>query len=666
MARKDGRSRRGALAAEICAHVVLPVAAGCLACTTLVSNQDQLAGNGRDASVDGDASGSDAADALGADARQDAGGDEREDAPGADACAPSCSEGDFQCGANGVQICAMQKGCLVWRDLAACTADHLCCAGACESVDETNCYACGKRCEGDTPICDRQKKACGCRETSCPSGKVCDPVRGACVATYDFYVNATAPTGGDGTFEHPFRTITEALAAASKAGSTARDGGAAGAPNDASVEGEGGIASDEAGARGEMNALAARIHVDPGVYNQALGETFPLVIPGGVVLEGEGPEKTTIEGLAYLDPGMTGYPHWVTMVVGDPVRTSHVSGFTLRPKGPPARTFTAIDCPTGNASKPDAESPAPPNTFLSNLVIGPHYGRGVDVSTGATSDSGCNLRLTKSTILDNEVGVVGFGCAQSPKYTPVRVELESNTFKNLVNTDGYGNAIRFGGCSRMVAKNNTIIESDVGMTLYGEYAPEIGFSIHTLQGNVFDSLSREGLSIQGGAVLLDDFSDNTFTNVTSEHTLPDSLYSVAMHLSGSAEPTFPTIRRARNNRFIGNDIGLKIESYMYPAGFPGSDFGNENEPGNNVFRCNGGRAGIDGQVGDVVFAMYDLDSPVSFPFVGNEWDHVPVQVQDFTSNPLRAVADVLVRKNVVVGLANARTAPLSCPRDIQP
>ncbi len=707
MARKVRRAERGAFIAHKlrCFGFVLALTNG--GCTELASNSGKLllgqvdgggdssggaggrAQAGPDGAADADSGRSDEPDVA---SLPDSSGGE---AAAPEACVSDCPEGGvFRCSTGGdaggstVQICANENGCLVWRDLGACPADHLCCGGVCVSADESNCYACGTRCDEPSPICDKETQKCGCDDRSCPAGRVCDKALARCAeetapAGYDFYVSATAQPGGDGSAKSPFRTITEALVAATpQADAGTNDAGDAGMSSGASdaadagdssaypvrLEHESGPSGGDAEAGTDESVFIKRIHVEPGTYDEDLGEKFPLRIPGGIALDGAGPERTFIEGLAYVDPGGTGSSNWITLFVGDPVRTSRVSGFTLRPgKGAPARTFIGIECRKGNAGKPDADPPVPPNTFVSNVVIGPRYWRGIEVSTSESPDCGCNLRVTASTITDDENGVIGAGCAQYPKYAPVRVELEGNTFKNLVNTDGFGNAIRFGGCTRLVAKNNSFVQSDTGMTLYGTYQADTGFSLFTLQNNVFDSIGREGLSAQGGAIVFDDFSGNTFTNITSEHVLPDSLYAIAMHLSsGGGEPAFPVVQRGRNNRFIGNDQGLKIEAYSYPVGFPGSDFGNKDEPGNNVFRCNGGRAGVTGVTADVMFALYDLSSQVSFPFEGNEWDHVPPTQLNFTSNPDTAFGDVLFLDNVVVDLAGARTSPLDCPRGIVP
>jgi len=201
--------------------------------------------------------------------------------------------------------------------------------------------------------------------------------------------------------------------------------------------------------------------------------------------------------------------------------------------------------------------------------------------------------------------------------------------------------------------------------------PESGYGTGrvTIEDNLFDSLSIEGVILNSGGIFVDEFTGNTFTNITSTHNQPTNAGAIALHVFGYREPTYPVIRRARNNTFIGNDIGVKFEAFFYPTGFPGSDFGNDGDPGNNVFRCNGVPAGLEGYWADVMFAMYDLTSPVSFPFVGNEWDHAvpdPITV-DFTNPATNTVlGDVLLMKNVSVDTKKARTSNMTCPRGILP
>src|SRR5262249_8694381 len=245
-------------------------------------------------------------------------------------------------GGNGVQICAPQNGCLVWRDVGACPAEHMCCGGVCVSVDESNCYECGRACGGDTPSCSKMLSRCGCDIKSCPSDKICARAGDKCVteeapAGFDLYVSATADAGGDGSQNSPLRTITEALSmlAPPDAG-MATDASAmpdVSAPSDAALARTARAVAAEAAAP----TFAKRIHAEPATYDESLGERFPLVIPGGIELHGAGANRTAIVGIgkydATADGGAYTGPFWATLVVGDRSRPTRISGFALRQPG---------------------------------------------------------------------------------------------------------------------------------------------------------------------------------------------------------------------------------------------------------------------------------------------------------------------------------------------
>src|SRR4051812_4587573 len=135
-------------------------------------------------------------------------------------CSNECEGAAFRCSEGGVpQVCVSNGMCATWQNAGACSEDHVCCDGACVPVDNSSCYACGKRCEGTTPMCDATIRGCGCTATLCVAqNKLCPLTANECVDPPPgptFWVDAEAPKdGADGTLSHPFKTISEALNAA--------------------------------------------------------------------------------------------------------------------------------------------------------------------------------------------------------------------------------------------------------------------------------------------------------------------------------------------------------------------------------------------------------------------------------------------------------------------
>ncbi|MBN1211314.1 MAG: DUF1565 domain-containing protein [candidate division Zixibacteria bacterium] len=123
-----------------------------------------------------------------------------------------------------------------------------------------------------------------CSEDNSPTNIIPDPVQ-----PIDYFVDAvTGSNSNDGSEQAPFRTISHALSVA--------------------------VASDS-------------IKVQPGIYNVALGEVFPLRIPDSVTLIGDednrgtGSDSTVIVGI-----GAVSSPYFATVVGGD---GAALSGFLI-------------------------------------------------------------------------------------------------------------------------------------------------------------------------------------------------------------------------------------------------------------------------------------------------------------------------------------------------
>src|SRR5262249_23283543 len=114
-------------------------------------------------------------------------------------------------------------------------------------------------------------------------------------------------------------------------------------------------------------------------------------------------------------------------------------------------------------------------------------------------------------------------------------------------------------------------------------------------------------------------------------------------------------RRARNNAFIGNDVGL----YVNGAAFKGTrvlDFGRAGDAGGNTFSCNSAPGGSTERGADVWFQI-NAGSTVPVSFAGNQWDNVTVSPSPTLANG----SDLYVVGGVAVDSSSAEVSAPTCP-----
>src|SRR5262249_4424852 len=106
----------------------------------------------------------------------------------------------------------------------------------------------------------------------------------------------------------------------------------------------------------------------------------------------------------------------------------------------------------------------------------------------------------------------------------------------------------------------------------------------SVTGNTFEKLTSSGITMVGNA-WVDNISGNVFRGISGATSLaaavslgPDGLY-------------FPVLAKARANKFLGNDVGVRVEAGGGADQQYTIDFGNMQEDGQNVFRCNSSRGG---------------------------------------------------------------------------
>jgi hypothetical protein len=494
----------------------------------------------------------------------------------------------------------------------ACSPEQVCCSGACVPADAENCYACGTKCAGDTPVCHATPKKCGCSVGVCaPAAKGCEPSTGECQAcdtlganASDFYVDRDSFEGSPGTQRCPVRTIKKALELAS----------ASTAPN-------------------------KTIHVAAGTYDAALGETFPIVLRD-ITIAGAGALRTIIKGtFADHQPGAGQFvglspKPGITLLVGHPTAMTVVSDLTILP-GDGASISSAALCTDGNVPNVGDPPPLPPapNTVFKNVTIGPGFDgyAGILVSNGYASGQpvGCNFSFEGGRILDATRGIfaVGKGFYANPGvgegWTALSVSdatITGSSFPKGGAPITGGPGIEVGDQVRITRVTKTTFENNVdGILLIQptKHAPN-HFNFNTFKGN-----AHSGIWLANTGQI-NELHDNVFegnrtkaASVSAETDVGVGLLLARPTAAGSA----PNVGSARRNRFVGNGIGVLFAGQSDLVSV--SNFGDGTSAGENTFSCNSTTSGFAFEGGDVFVRFTGTGANATHPFQGNTWDRAP-------------------------------------------
>jgi len=451
-----------------------------------------------------------------------------------------------------------------------------------------------------------------------------------CWPDADYYVDATAPPGGSGSKQQPFKTITAAVQA-----------------------------------HAASPGVAKKAYVAPGTYDETLGERFPLVLRG-LSLEGAGQGRTLIVGAGRVDHGAEGgsMPSLVTVtvVVGERALATHLSNLSIRSPSPvPVENYYGVFCDRGNASG-EVATPLG-QTHLDQVTVGPGYALDVAVATSTNpSSTGCNMLITRSTITAAWRGVLASGCGSPANDDPVMLEMgtddpsSGNTISWMNAADDLGVGLILGDCLiRGSFQYNTFRDS-----LVGAQVADTGLvsSPHTrvnvsFKHNVFERLGIFGLFAKGYTLFADEISDNRFRSVTSAFNQTGGR-AVALSLD-----VFD-VGKIRRNEFIGNDTAVEASFDTSPAA--PADFGTAQDSGNNVFRCNSAREGAGG---DVLIAGDRLDPELTWTgtlrFAGNAWDHMPPTLLTVDPPPNGVDLSLLYAPHIDIDRRNATLSTADCP-----
>jgi hypothetical protein len=522
----------------------------------------------------------------------------------ADMCPEICpTVGATRCMGTQVQSCVMMGACQQWTDAADCGSNMLCCADACVAADVSNCFACGTTCSGSTPACLPAPKKCGCSVAVCAATSMgCDTATGDCVACtapatkVDLYVDATSFAGGTGTAACPFKTVTAALAFA--------------------------------------DATTKTLHVAPGTYDAALGETYPFTLRNGLSLIGAGAAATILKGSGSVNHAAAGgqfnTTYNVSILTGDVTGTTTIQGVTVIPTVTvPTAGYLGIFCDRGNAA--DTKNAAPPatlptpTTVINGVVVGPNYDWGVIVTTTTAPAvlAGCNLKMVGSTIRGNNTGTWAVGAGDpfggaNPKVSVAAAigdgtAAGSNTLANNIT-----GLVAWDAVSPLFVDRNTFDAGTTALSVVNHAGPAGGDAtlpqpnVYEVRDNTFKNQTSRGV-VGALGTIFDQFTGNSFTHITSGPMGASS--ALAVQLGGNTQ-----VGKARNNSFIGNDNALEIDGGAFAAPRTMMDWGSAAEAGNNVFACNSSE--IVGAKGLDLYANFAATA-ATLSFRGNKWDHVP-------------------------------------------
>jgi hypothetical protein len=446
----------------------------------------------------------------------------------------------------------------------------------------------------------------------------------------DYYVDWRAPDGGDGSRQKPFKTVTAATLA-------------------------------YASAQGQPK----KAYVAAGTYDKALGEQFPLVLRG-LSLEGAVRDQTVIVGTGAFNHAGAGGPmhgdYMVTIVAGDRVLTTKISGVLVRPESPvPVQNHIGVFCDRGSATG-DVAPPAG-QTQIDAATIGPGYHSTVVATTSTTgSVTGCSLSIRASTLTGGWEGVRAIGYQDWPAFGLVALEMggsdpaSGNTISWMQGpTATPGGALLLGGVSASF-QYNTFIDSWYGIYVVDpSYALDAELYHFTLKHNSFERLARGAYF--AGPVRVDELSDNRFIGITRAPSEDPS--NQAFALAFASYILQAQLGKVRRNQFIGNDGGISFVA-SYRTGSLPTDFGTAGDPGGNVFRCNSALQGV-----GVDIYVYGADGTSALSMVGNAWDHAPATV---CAETILNGCDLGTRSlsGVTLDLSGATIATAACPPDRVP
>jgi serine/threonine-protein kinase len=390
-----------------------------------------------------------------------------------------------------------------------------------------------------------------------------------------------------------------------------------------------GSIADAVNAARASRAATKTVHVARGVYSARTGETFPIVLRGGVSLVGAGQEATVLEGLGPVPSDETPYaddppPALAAIVVGDDAALTRIGDIGLRSGAAKSSMHDfGIYCDRGD--------PARGLTVLSAIATDVLDVGVVATATRSGPPSACRLQVLASTFRNAWTGIFARGeCTAGVPAVGIDVgdgtPDGANRFTEMHDDAGDGAGVEVWDCvDHAWVRKNSFITSDQGVSIEQHDDRKSGkhpFEDIIIEGNRFEALRRAGVHLALDATV-GRLENNSFSNIGYAATGPAAPgASAALLLDSGAWPTgFPRVLRARRNSFVGNRTGVLLDGEFGFADSAPSDFGTVDDPGGNVFACNSSRG--DGVPGRDVVVRVPSRGVGALPFAGNGWDHAP-------------------------------------------
>lgn len=206
-------------------------------------------------------------------------------------------------------------------------------------------------------------------------------------------------------------------------------------------------------------------------------------------------------------------------------------------------------------------------------------------------------------------------------------------------------------CTRWLAvRDSFFYASDIGIACVNHDAP-VTHAI--LERNKLDHMFRMGISF-GPAAAIDRLVGNLFYAISGGPAATVGHRGVGLVLDDANDAhVYPQVRLARDNEFIGNDVGIELRGRGPATGT--LDFGRPGDPGRNVFRCNATHDGS-AVAGHDVVVRAPLGRGARLQLAGNVWDHAPPTLGDANG----ADVDAAPADRRAIELTGASAAPGGC------
>ena len=445
----------------------------------------------------------------------------------------------------------MKDGCLVWDAPVACSVGQLCCDSACAPADENNCFGCGTACSGATPVCSmtlQRFRACSASRLARPRARTAIPNLGVCVACIRSRPFPESPADTPHLRRRRRRDLGNrepGLSLRLHRPGAARSrrllgGGAHRAPRRRHLQ------------RRDLSAHRAQRHL--AGRRRRRRHHHP----------GHGRARSTSEA-AGRRPRTSAPSPPSSSATPTAIPTCAISPCACRRPGRPRATTESFA--TRATPRPPSPIRPPPcphlNATLSSVTVGPGFDYGIGVTNTLPSrrraPAACAWRRAPSAATSAASGSSAAAHRSGP---PGIVSGADRRQPDHQQHPPHQRRLRHRGhwdCSSPVSiTSNTYDGDNAGLALAQHPRLDSGIPVPgfiTVENNTFKNLTNVGI-IMGAAVILERLTANSFTNISTPNLAYPGIAVVLDGSGGGVNNYRPQIKKARNNSFIGNDLGV--------------------------------------------------------------------------------------------------------------